>query len=386
MELQRQGHDVVVLTRSNNRAAIETYLAAHPGDKHPAFVYFDLSSPFLFLKRTQILPLQVYYALWQFFCVATARKAAADHRVDIVWHLTFGVVRWASFLWRLKIPFVFGPLGGGETAPLRMRGEYPWGGYLRDMLRDILNTVSRLDPTLRSSFTNADLILVKTPQSGALVPRRLQHKVRVFLEVGVQRLAARKERAPQGRILYAGGFIYLKGITLAIRAFAEFIRCGGTGRFTLVGQGPEEERGRALTKALSIDHLVDWVSWVEQRELSQIYGTHDLFLFPSLHDSSGNVVVEALSHGLPVVCFDLGGPGQIVTNDCGAVVPTSNLSTSTAVRSLAQAMGHLLEDHNEYRRLSAGAQLRAADFTWTRRVSHAMEELRAVPAIRALNQ
>src|SRR5262249_17128782 len=48
-------------------------------------------------------------------------------------------------------------------------------------------------------------------------------------------------------------------------------------------------------------------------ELFELYDTHSLLLFPSLHDSGGFVVLEALSHGLPVVCLDLGGPREIVT-------------------------------------------------------------------------
>ena len=45
---------------------------------------------------------------------------------------------------------------------------------------------------------------------------------------------------------------------------------------------------------------------------AELYRRHHALLYPSLHDSSGNVVLEALFHGLPVVCLDLGGPAEIV--------------------------------------------------------------------------
>ena len=59
---------------------------------------------------------------------------------------------------------------------------------------------------------------------------------------------------------------------------------------------------------------VEFIPRVPQLKLFELYDTHDLLLFPSLHDSGGYVVLEALSHGLPVVCLDLGGPNEIVTS------------------------------------------------------------------------
>ena len=55
--------------------------------------------------------------------------------------------------------------------------------------------------------------------------------------------------------------------------------------------------------------VATWSSFLEflSKPCCELFGSHDLFLFPSLHDSGGFVVLEALSHGLPVVCLDLGG-------------------------------------------------------------------------------
>ena len=57
--------------------------------------------------------------------------------------------------------------------------------------------------------------------------------------------------------------------------------------------------------------------------MGELYRRHDALLFPSLHDFSGNVVLEALVHRLPVVCLDLGGPAELVDASCGRVVATA---------------------------------------------------------------
>ena len=376
-ELDRQGHHVVVLTRTNNREAIEAALAKTPTMASLTFAYYDLPVAFLFLKRLGLLPMQIYYLLWQVFCVRTARRAVLDHDVDVVWHLTFGAVRLPSLLWRLGKPFVFGPGGGGEYAPFAMRRDYPLGGQLRDLARDALNWLSKFDPLLRTTFAKAALIFVKTPESARLVPRGWRDKTKVYLENGVAQVASVREATPPaGRILYAGSFVYLKGIPIAIRAFAAFVRLGGVGRFTLVGRGSEKVRCQRLARELGVDHLLDWISWVDQRELDRIYAAHDLFLFPSLHDSSGNVVAEAMSHGLPVIGFDLGGPAQIITKDSGVIVATARLDSRTAAQALGLALKNLFDDPVEFRRLSLGALQRAKDFTWSARISGAVQELR----------
>ena len=375
LEMQRQGNDLVVLTRANAREKIEAFYATNPAAPKPKFVYYELSDPLLKLFRARILPEQIYYVLWQWFCMAAARKAVQENRSELIWHLTLGSIRLPVFLGRLKMPMVYGPAGGGERAPLAMRQDYTFVGHVMDMLRDALNWLAGYDPAMRATFAASDVILARTPESAKVVPPRWRGKVEIVHEVGVERCAPPREaRTPARRIMYAGGFIYLKGITLGVRAFAEFVRLGGVARFTLVGKGPEQIRARKLAQDLKVDHLIDWVSWVEQRDLWRIYDQHDIFLFPSLHDSGGTVVVEALSHGLPVACFDLGGPGQIVTPESGVVQPTAGRTAHEAALELGRALKELVDDEPRFRRLSAGARKRAEEFTWSYRVAEALRK------------
>jgi glycosyltransferase involved in cell wall biosynthesis len=374
LELVRLGHEISVLTRRNNREAIEAFFRESPAARKPHFVYYDLPAVILRLKRMGLLPVQIYYFLWQMFCVRAARVAIRDRPIDLVWHLTFGVLRQPSFLWLLHRPFVFGPVGGGERAPLRLRGDYNLREYIRDISRDALNGLVSFDPFMRLTFAKALLILTKTPDSARYIPRRWHAKTKVYLEVGVAGTSEGKSSSGKlTRLLYVGRFLHLKGFTIVIRAFAEFVRLGGVGRLTLVGNGPCEPDARALGKQLGIADLLDWISWIDHGELGRIYASHDIFLFPSLRDSSGNVVVEALAQGLPVVCLDLGGPAQIVTAESGVVVPTEGQTPQGVAADLGRRIKHLSEDEAEMRRLSAGALLRAHDFLWAIRVRKALE-------------
>jgi glycosyltransferase involved in cell wall biosynthesis len=132
----------------------------------------------------------------------------------------------------------------------------------------------------------------------------------------------------------------------------------------MVGEGPEEKRLKSLSIQLSIAQKIEWLPWIEQVELYQIYSQHDVFFFPSLHDSGGQVVLEAMAHGLPVVCLNLGGPGMIVNGICGCKIPVEGLNEEKIKELLANAILKLATDRSVRAKLSSGALNRVKDFTW----------------------
>jgi glycosyltransferase involved in cell wall biosynthesis len=152
----------------------------------------------------------------------------------------------------------------------------------------------------------------------------------------------------------------LKGLHLALNAFAKLVAERPRSRFTIVGGGADERPLRALAIALDIDGCVDWVPWLSHSEVLAVYPQHDVFLFPSLHDSSGNVVLEAMSRGLPVVCLKRGGPAAIVDAFSGLRVAADE--SAAAIDELAGAL-RLLADNPPLRlHLARGAHTRANNF------------------------
>ena len=139
-------------------------------------------------------------------------------------------------------------------------------------------------------------------------------------------------------------------------------------RFTIVGSGPEETRLKADALAWKIRDSVDFISWLPQSNLFELYDSHDLLLFPSLHDSSGGVVLEALCHGMPVVCLDLGGPKDIVTVNSGVIIRTDDQNTAQVAAKMAVEISRLLASPETLAVLSAGAVCRAREFILAKRI------------------
>ena len=311
LEIVRLGHEVWVLTRANNRLGIEAEMEKLSQVRNLRFLYYDLPGWARWWKKGN-RGIHLYYLLWQWGAYRLARRFHEVERFDLVHHITFGSVRQLSLMGNLGIPFIFGPVGGGERAPWRLRRGYGWRGWILDALRDMHNFLIRADPLMRRTFWQAEVIYAKTIQSRLVIPRKYWPKVRCQIEIGLglpPTLAATPSAAPnksEFRVLYVGRFLYWKGMHLGLAAFARMRAQYPDARLTIIGQGPEEKRWRWLVEQLEISAQLDWVRWLQQSELCELYSRQHALLFPSLHDSSGNVVLEAMDRGLPVVCLDLG--------------------------------------------------------------------------------
>jgi glycosyltransferase involved in cell wall biosynthesis len=365
------GHEVHVITRANNATVIEQALRERRiSTLH--FSYYDLPKWARFWKRGGY-GVQLYYFLWQWFSFPTAYRLHRQLHFDVAHHLTFGVFRQPSWLGFLGVPFVFGPVGGGEFAPRSLRRGLPLGARFREAIRDLANSYAQRDPLLRSMFKRSSKILCKTTETRDCVPLAYRDRCEVFLEIGTEQTSPRATQtfAPQSatglRVLYVGRLVYLKGLHFALPAFAKLLKSFPDSRFTIVGSGPQEPELRALCKQLDIERSIEWVPWLPRETVLATYPQHDVFLFPSLHDSSGNAVLEAMTCALPVVCLKRGGPATIVDSFSGICVDAEQ--PEQAIQQLGDALQLLALNPLLRTYLSQGAQARATNyFSWRNQV------------------
>jgi glycosyltransferase involved in cell wall biosynthesis len=368
------GFDVVVITRAVNKRNTGAEYLHLARVHHVEFVFHELSS---LLQKLYALPLgnYLYYLLWQYTAARLAAKLHLSKKFDQVHHITWGSFRAPSFMGRLGIPFVFGPVGGGEDTPIGLRRSLGWRGRLWDTLRRTSNSLLSLDPFMRSTYAAASEILVTTPETLDKIPERYRLKVKIQPAAGVdptlmqrdcakRRQAARRKSGTALRAVYVGRLLPWKGLHLGLRALAELDRSNADARLTVIGSGQDEARLKRMANTLGIAQCIDWISWLGRAELLHVLPDFDVFLFPSFHDSGGMAVLEALSCGLPVVCLDLGGPSSFIDDSCGCVVSTEAGDENSVVEQIAGFLSEIARDRNKLRNLSEGARRRASSLTW----------------------
>lgn len=124
------------------------------------------------------------------------------------------------------------------------------------------------------------------------------------------------------RVIYVGRVSVEKNLPLLARAWRQAeqaLRARGTSaRLLIVGDGPY----RAQMERDLADTPARFLGFRHDDELARIYASSDLFVFPSLTDTLGQVVMEAQASGLPVLVADQGGPREVVRGGAtGLVLP-----------------------------------------------------------------
>ncbi len=157
-------------------------------------------------------------------------------------------------------------------------------------------------------------------------------------------------------LLSVGRLAPEKGIDTILSAARMVQPVGGRGvRIAFVGDGPAEARYRASAPPGTI-----FAGRLLGEALSEFYASADGFVFASSTDTFGNVLLEAMASGLPVIAPDAGPTLDVANAGNALVVPARD------PRALAGAMQRLAGDANLRTRLRARALQSAADHDWGR--------------------
>ncbi|MBU1363486.1 MAG: glycosyltransferase family 4 protein [Gammaproteobacteria bacterium] len=365
-QLSDRGFDVTVITRASHQATIEAHVSKTGECQKVRFLYVDLPALHSVLRRFNRRN-HLYYYVWQWAAYRVAARAHQERRFDLVHHVTWVSFRQPSFMWKLGIPFYFGPVAGGDEIPAGYTAEFSWSQRMVEVVRHIANSVVRFDPLMRLTFGRAERVFFTSEGHLNKVSPRVAKSARVELAIGCDALplANYSEAVPRKgtRLVFVGRCIGLKGMDLGLQAFARALAADSSLTLTIIGDGVDRARWQQSAEHLGISHVVTWLGWMTKDEVLARYKDFDLLFYPSLRDSGGFVVLEALQCGLPVVCFRLGGPGVVVDDTCGAAVAAGTNVDST-LNEFADAVIRVLARVRSDPALSSACRKRVQAFGW----------------------
>lgn len=308
MQASKKYDHVTVITRSNNRDSIELVSICD----NIYFIYYDLPD---YIKRfKKIIGVQVYAYLWEIGSFFHLKKMFERKHFDLSQKVTFVSFRFPSFIWYFSKKFILGPIAGGETYPFNFLKELTIKSKFIEIVRTISQYASLFDPFVRYTLFKADEIIAVTEDTKKFLPKKYHDKtiIRPAISINLKdfKIDKQNNKSKEKRLLYVGRLLQLKGLILTLKALTEidveYI-------FTIVGTGPDEEFFKSYAAKNKLN--VRFTGSVERKKLSNFYNNHDIFIFPSLHDSGGMVVLEAKAHGMKVITSSFGGPCQFVDNN-----------------------------------------------------------------------
>jgi glycosyltransferase involved in cell wall biosynthesis len=370
-----QRHDVVLITHRYFRLHLEPLLRERPlaGLEIHYFAPTALGA-----HPHRQLNSRLFYIWWQWRARSLVKSLLKTEHFDLIHHLTWGTMRFPTFLGHLGVPLMMGPLGGGEVAPMRLFEGSPLRERLFEWVRSATLWWSRIDPLAVRGPKASVLVLCKTGDTLSALPKSVRTRAVVAPEIGAPpvdlraRKSAANTRGPY-RLLFAGRLVGWKGVLLALDTARLLVQSGHDIFLDIAGDGPLRALLERHVLRQDLSARVHLLGKLPRESLLELYGAADLFIFPSLHDSSGNVVLEALSRGLPVICLDLGGPKHYVTPECGVVVSTQARSRAEVARAMAAAIAEILDRPDRLAAMTRAAAKQATTQTWAVRVAVAYD-------------
>lgn len=158
-------------------------------------------------------------------------------------------------------------------------------------------------------------------------------------------------------LLYVGRVAKEKNLGLLLNAFKTIRERYPNAMLMIVGSGPYEQAMLAQSKQLGISNHVKFAGMLDREVVAKMYSSADAFVFPSLTETQGLVVCEALSVGLPVVAVRAAGTPEVVDDG------VDGLLTDNSVDDFADATCRIISDSSLRERLSQGGLMNAPRFS-----------------------
>ncbi len=358
-------YDTLVLTRKNNRAAIES----KPRDDRK-YIYYDLPGVFKFLKKTLPLGTQFYYAIWQWGAYFYAKRylKKSKTQVHLAHHLNFGVSWIAPPAFLLRQRFVWGPIGGGDNVPWRFLKRMGLKSKIQEIIYHSINQLGKISPFSYMTRIKCDAVLFRTKSAEYALRLLGQTSAYTVSETATNDL---KERTPKkaSKTVHAiavGRMSYWKGFIFAVEGFHYFLKNGGEGILELFGEGTEMEEIASYIKKHQLEQQVFIRGFVPNVVIKQKMEEANIMLHPSFREGGSWAIMEAMSYGLPVICLNTSGPKDMVTESCGVLIDLG--SVEQVSNDIGKGIATLAADKNLYETLSQNAITRIKmEYNWDRR-------------------
>jgi glycosyltransferase involved in cell wall biosynthesis len=343
-------HDVLVLTLETGRRYIESEMKANP---IPGLrvAYCELPAWLGWLNRIKLTE-NTYYCAWQVAAYRMALRMHTSTHFDVANHVTFGRYWSPSFISLLPVPFIFGPVGGGESAPQSFRKDFSLRGKLFEFARSLGRRLGELDPFVRLTARRSAVAYATSDETATRLRKLGARNVEVSPHAAlppeeIEQLD--KLASPQSqtvRFISIGRHMHWKGFHLGLKAFAR-ASLPENARYHIIGTGPERARLEQISTELGITEKVTFHgALARSKTLEKLAGCTAL-IHPSLHESGGWVCLEAMAAGCPVICLDMGGPALIVTEETGCKIDAD--TPEEAVAAIAKAMTILAADRGVHK-------------------------------------
>lgn len=313
-------NEVYVITKVEHRENIKKYMLEN-NVKNIHVYYIDI--PFIYKKLFKGFLYSGRLNIWNRKAFPLAKKICEKEKIDLIHQITPIELRSIGNYGHIKnTKFVCGPLGGGEKIPNGLK-SYVKSHEIIEIIRMCMNYLSRFRLKIGGKLKDCDFILFanKETRDFLLKGNKLLNQQKIITEIAIssEDIVKRKMKgqSEQCTFLVAGRLIYRKGHSLLLDAL-ECIPEEYQYQCRIVGSGPEyEQLEKRCHSSERLKKRVVLVGSIPFKQMKSEYERADVLIMPSLRETTGSVILEAMAKGIPVVTIGKFGGAKLVDNSVG---------------------------------------------------------------------
>lgn len=301
--------ECTVLVGSEHVHALETWRRSNRG---APLEIIEVENPrgMTWLRATRL----GWFLLYLGWCRKARRVAEAlaeSRRFDAAWHATYSVYWLPSPIRTVRLPAIWGPVGGAVVSPLSLWRGLGISGVVGELVDLVAVRVGSLLPATRRTWARVDSVLAQNPQTVQRLPLDVRARATIvnhaeFLRVSP--VGSQRRDGDISKLLWIGAMEARKRPDLALEGLA---RAGQDVRMTMVGDGPLADRVRRMVTDLGLDDRVALPGRIPRAEVLQRLSSARGAVFTGSREEGGLALAEALAYGTPCVVLAHGGAGTI---------------------------------------------------------------------------
>lgn len=372
-------NETYVITRPDNKKDIEQYINKNNISNLKVF-YCD-SRLGRKLKLSSALMFMIYYALWQRDAYKLAKKLHDKYDFDYIHHVSLGDFRLVGKLWKIKSKFIFGPVGGAQITP-KVFKDYVKEHKVSENFRRMMNFTLSHNLNYRRAMKNSFIVLAANEETADYIRKRYKKvNLRLLTENGITKQylqsIPQKESLDGGpiNIIWSGRLIYRKGLSFLIDVIS-LIKNDLNFILSIYGSGEEFGKLKEQVQILGLEDKVKFMGSVPFHTMQFAYRTGDIFAFPSLRETTGTVLFEAMANELAIIALEQNGAKLLVDDSCGILVSIKDRSIEEIKQDFATKLTYLIQNRDECRRMGRSGRKRIEDkFTWEKKINDFKDDI-----------
>lgn len=317
----KEGDRIILLTKKFNEKDTRRGLKEF-NIQHVELVIVDVPNALNWFREKHSAFHHMYYILWQHWAWLWVKHSGIHF--DVIHHVTMNDYRIPSELYKAKgAKVIWGPMGGAQVTPR------PLKVYEKNQLvasfREFVNKSCSWNPFYKKALRSYYKIYCINNETQKQISRIVGKDVPLMPELALRdeykNLPIRKGNNDILKIVFVGRLIGKKGIAFLVDALS-LMPTDMNWELLIFGDGDDHA---LIEKQIADSGIGKNVKLMGNRPLNQIaeaYQQADVFVLPSLRETSGNVLLEAMAYTVPIVAFDTSFCRLLKEVDCGVFVNT----------------------------------------------------------------